>query len=98
MQGEQGHSDQIKKRDEWISEANHHHLENIVAFFRIRKIHEILSGQVYILYLNREMEGDINDKCEHTQAAHERRARGIPRSHGLVLSISYRSGGSVFRR
>src|SRR6267142_538765 len=88
MQAEQSHSEDVKPGNQRVMESNHHHFENVVAFFRIHEIDEIFVGKIHPLRLHCEMKQVINNKYEHDNSAHQHRARSIGGTNRLPCAVS----------
>src|SRR5438874_6814801 len=59
----------IKSGNPTVAEPDYHHLENVVAVFRINKIDKLLARPIDISHLDGEMEQVIDHEHEDNQAA-----------------------------
>src|SRR5205807_9857676 len=95
MQAKQRHADDVEAGDPSIAEADDPHFENVVAFWGIREVHDVLMGEIDPFCLHREVQEMINEENEDDDSAHQHGTRSVSRADGLPFSISDREGSFV---
>src|SRR5882724_2436153 len=98
VQAQQPNADNVKCRNPDISEADHHHFENVVPLLRVLKGNKTLAGEIDVLHLHRVMEQVINDENENNNSAHQHRSRCVRGSRGIPIRVGDGTRRLVFDR